>query len=187
MSQNFLEELNIERKMANINLGKYYKKSTDAVSPVDSRITLNKSETDIKMYGDIKLDLEFEEIKNRSIHAEISDRDLQLIYNEESVLTSLKNIFRTFKGSRILNPEMEFDLSQYLFEPLTKAKAFFLGYDLMSLIPRYEPRVTVNNVDVTAYPDDGCYKINLSVTLKDFNRDVDLKCIFDEESFSILP
>ena len=78
-------------------------------------------------------------------------------------------------------------MSQYLFEPLTKAKAFFLGYDLMSLIPRYEPRVVVNNVDVTAHPQDGCYRINLSVTLKDFNKDIDMKCIFDEDSFSILP
>lgn len=187
MRQGSVEELNIERSMANINLGKYYKKSTDTVSLVDSRITLNKSETNTRLYGDIKLDLEFEETKNRSLHAGITDRDLQLIYNEESVLTSLKNIFKTFKGSRILNPDMEFDLSQYLFEPLTRAKAFFLGYDLMSLIPRYEPRVVVNNVDVTAHPQDGCYRINLSVTLKDFNKDIDMKCIFDEDSFSILP
>ena len=69
---------------------------------------------------------------------------------------------------------MEFDLSQYLFEPLTRAKAFFLGYDLMSLIPRYEPRVAVNNVDVTAHPQDGCYRINLNVTLKDFNKAIDV-------------
>ena len=173
--------------MANINLGNYYKKSTDKTSPVDSRIMLNKSETDARIYGDIKLDLTFEETKNRAIHANISDRDLQLIYNEESVLVSLKNIFKTFKGSRMLNPEMEFDLSQYLFEPLTRAKAFFLGYDLMALIPKYEPRVLVNSVNVVAYPEEGCYKIDLNVILRDFDKAIDLKCIFDEESFSILP
>ena len=86
-----------------------------------------------------------------------------------------------------MNPDMEFDLTQYLFEPLTKAKAFFLGYDLMGLIPKYEPRVVVDSVNVVAYPQESCYKIDLSVTLRDFNKSIDLKCIFDEESFSILP
>ena len=173
--------------MANINIGKYYKKSTDTSSPVDSRIKINKSETDKKIYGDLKLDLTFNEIKNRSLNANISDKDLQLIYNEESVLTSLKNIFKTYSGSRLLNPEMNFDLSQYLFEPLTEAKAFFLGYDLMALIPKYEPRVRVNSVDVVAHPEDACYEISISIKLVDFEKDVNLKCMFDEESFSILP
>lgn len=172
--------------MANINLGKYYKKSTDVSSPVDSRIVLNKIETDEKYYGDIKLDLSFDELKDRALNANISNRDLQMIYNEESILTSLKNIFKTYRGSRLLNPEMEFDLSQYLFEPLTQSKAYFLGYDLMMMIPKYEPRVAVSSINVIAYPEDSCYVIELSIFIPQFSKNVDLKCIFDESSFSIM-
>ena len=172
--------------MANINLGNYYRKNTDTVSPVDSKIILNKSETDNKYYGDLKLDLIFNDIKDRSLNAKITDKDLQMIYNEESILTSLKNIFKTYKGSRLLNPEMEFDLSQYLFEPLTKTKAFFLGYDLMSLIPKYEPRVKVDSINVIAHPMDDCYEIDLGLSIQRFSKSLSLKCIFDEESFSIM-
>ena len=150
--------------MANINLNKLHKKETDTISPVDSRIILNKDETDKKKYGDLKLDLSFNEIKDRQLNADISDKDLQLIYNEESILVSLKNIFKTYKGSRLLNPDMEFDLSHYLFEPLTQAKAFFLGYELISLIPQYEPRVEVDSINVVAHPLDDCYSIDLSAS-----------------------
>lgn len=172
--------------MANINLGKYYKKSTDVVSPVDSRIILNKIETDERKYGDIKLDLTFNEMKERALNADISNKDLQMIYNEESILTSIKNIFKTYKGSRLLNPDMEFDLTQYLFEPLTTTKAYFLGYDLMMLIPKYEPRVSVSSINVEAFPDENCYVIDLSVTIPEFSKTIDMKCLFDESSFSIM-
>ena len=172
--------------MANINLNKFHIKGTDTISPVDSRIVLNKDETDKKKYGDIKLDLSFNEIKDRQLNANISDKDLQLIYNEESILVSLKNIFKTYKGSRLLNPDMEFDLSQYLFEPLTQAKAFFLGYELMSLIPRYEPRVEIDSINVVAHPMDDCYSIDLNISIPEFDKKVDLKCIFDENAFTIL-
>lgn len=171
--------------MANINLGNYYRKKSDKVSPVDSKIILDKSETDKKYYGDIKLDLAFNDIKDRALNSKISDKDLQLIYNEESILTSLKNIFKTFKGSRLLNPEMEFDLTQYLFEPLTRTKAFFLGYDLMSLIPKYEPRVKVDSVNVVANTSESCYEIDLNVSIPSFSKSLSLKCIFNNESFSI--
>ena len=172
--------------MANINLGNYYRKKSDKVSPVDSKIVLDKSETDKKYYGDIKMDLAFNDIKDRALNAKISDKDLQMIYNEESILTSLKNIFRTYKGSRLLNPEMEFDLTQYLFEPLTQTKAFFLGYDLMSLIPKYEPRVRVDSVNIVANTLESCYEIDLNVSIPSFSKSLSLKCIFDEESFSIM-
>ena len=172
--------------MANINLGNYYRKKSDKLSPVDSKIILDKSETDNKYYGDIKLDLTFNEIKDRELNAKISDKDLQMIYNEETILTSLKNIFRTHKGSRLLNPEMEFDLSQYLFEPLTQTKAFFLGYDLKSLIPKYEPRVSVDSVNVIAHTLDNCYEIDLKVSIPMFSKSLSLKCVFDKESFSIM-
>ena len=62
--------------MANINLNNYFRKSTDKVSPVDSKIILNKGETNKEKWGDLKLDLSFNEIKERALNAKESTRDL---------------------------------------------------------------------------------------------------------------
>lgn len=116
--------------MANINLNNYFRKTSDIKSPVDSKIQLNVTQTEKEYYGDIKLDFETNELKERPLNAKESTRDLKRIVNEESVLTALRNIFNTYKGSRLLNPDMAFEIKQYLFEPLTQAKAWFLGYDI---------------------------------------------------------
>ena len=105
--------------MANINLNNYFRKNTDKKSPVDSNIQLDKQETDREYWGDLRLDLSFNEIKERALNAKESTKDLQKIINEESVIIALRNIFNTKKYSRLLNPEMEFQISHYLFEPLS--------------------------------------------------------------------
>lgn len=105
--------------MANINLNNYFRKASDIKSPVDSKIQLNKAETDNEYWGDLRLDLDVNEIKERPLNAKESTRDLQRVVNEESVLIALRNVFNTYKGSRLLNPDMAFELKQYLFEPMT--------------------------------------------------------------------
>lgn len=127
--------------MANINLNNYFRKASDIKSPIDSRIQLNKAVTDKEYWGDVRLDLNVNEIKERPLNAKESTRDLQKIVNEESVIVALRNIFNTHVGSRLLNPDMAFEIKQYLFEPLTEAKAWFLGYDICQVLPMYEPRV----------------------------------------------
>jgi hypothetical protein len=90
--------------MANINLNNYFRKSTDIKSPVDSRIQLNKAETEKEYWGDLRLDLKFNEIKERPLNAKESTKDLQRVVNEESVIVALRNIFNTHECSRLLNP-----------------------------------------------------------------------------------
>lgn len=68
--------------MANINLNNYFRKSSDKISPVDSKIRLNKVTTDNEIWGDLKLDLQFDELKERALNAEVSNHDLQRVVNE---------------------------------------------------------------------------------------------------------
>jgi hypothetical protein len=55
--------------MANINLNNYFRKASDKKSPVDSRIQLNKLQQDNEKWGDLRLDLSFNEIKERPLNA----------------------------------------------------------------------------------------------------------------------
>lgn len=68
--------------MANINLNNYFRKSGDIKSPVDSRIQLNKAQTDKEKWGDLRLDLQFNEIKERPLNAKESTHDIQKTVNE---------------------------------------------------------------------------------------------------------
>lgn len=173
--------------MANINLDKYFRKENDIKSPVDSRIKLNKNDTDKEKWGDLKLDLTFNEIKDRALNAKESTKDLNRIINEESVIISLRNIFNTKGCSRLLNPEMNFNVGEYLFEPLTSSKAWFLGYDIYTYLPKYEPRIRVNSVNVIAYPTQGYYIIELSVGIPNVSgENYKISSILNQDGYSIL-
>lgn len=172
--------------MANFDLNKFYKKSSDIKSPVDSRIQINKAQTDRQIWGDILLDLDFKQIKQRPLNAKQSTLDIKRIINEESVITSLRNIFNTYSCSRMLNPEMSFQLKQYLFEPLTQTKAWFLGYDICTKLTMYQPRVKISGVSVSANPDEACYVLRLSILIPQINKNVSLKSILKQDGFTIL-
>ena len=150
--------------MANINLNNYFRKSTDIKSPVDSSIVINKIATNKERWGDLRLDMQMKEMKERPLNAKESTNDIQRIINEESVMTSIRNIFNTHLCSRLLNPQMRFEIKQYLFEPLTSTKAWFLAYDIRQLIPLYEPRVRVNEVSVSV-GNDSCYIIKIKIAI----------------------
>lgn len=173
--------------MANINLNNYFRKSTDIKSPVDSKIILNKEQTNKEKWGDLKLDLTFNETKNRALFAKENNKDLQRIVNEESVITSLRNIFNTRKCSRLLNPEMEFQIGQYLFEPLNINDAWFLGYDICMQLPLYEPRIKINAVDITAHVDEGVYSIELAIAIPDVSgAEFKISSILSQDGYEIL-
>jgi hypothetical protein len=81
--------------MANINLDKFYINENRLKSSVDTKIQLNKTTIDKEYWGDLKLDLSFNEIKERPLNAKESTIDLQRTINEESVAVSLRNLFNT--------------------------------------------------------------------------------------------
>lgn len=173
--------------MANINLNNYFRKTTDIISPVDSKIYLNKSTTDKEYWGDLKLDLSFNEIKERPLNAKESTKDLQRVVNEESVVQALRNIFRTYKGSRLLNPDMQFDLGSHLFEQLTAHKAWFIGYDIYQMLPLYEPRIRLDKVNVIADLQNDCYIIELGVSIPNISgKEFNISSILSSQGYSIM-
>lgn len=173
--------------MANINLEKYFKKSTDIISSVDSKIIIDKKQTDVEFYGDLKLDLQFNEIKEKALNAKESNKDLQKIVNEESVITALKNIFNTRSCSRLLNPEINIGLEEYLFEPINPIKGWFLGYDIMMTLPQYEPRVKIDNIQIVSYVNEGYYSIKLSISIPNLSdKKVTVNSIFSSDGFQII-
>lgn len=167
--------------MANIDLTGIYRKRNEKISPVDTNIILNKSETDTEIYSDFKIDLEFSNIRERQLNAKENNKDLTKITNEESVINALRNILHTTRNTRILDPSIEFDLRNYLFDGLNTTNAWFIGYEICTKIGLYEPRVTVNNVNITVDYDNDCYIIDLSVMIPSLSKIVNLPSILDKD------
>lgn len=172
--------------MANINLNNYFRNRNTVKSPVDSKIQLNKKEVENEFYGDLRLDLQFAELKERQLNAKEAHRDLQRVVNEESILVALRNIFNTYAGSRLLNPDMAFEIKQYLFEPLTVAKAWFLGYEICQLLPLYEPRVQIVQLNVVANISDSSYTIVLKVAIPTLDKELDINSVLSKDGYAIL-
>ena len=96
--------------MANIDLNKLFANRFTTTSPVDSDINLNKQQKNDILYSDIKLDLKLSDKTSEHLNGKTTNDDLDKIVNEESILNSLRNILATKYHSRLLNPEMNFDL-----------------------------------------------------------------------------
>lgn len=172
--------------MANIDLRQIYKQSRDKVSPVDSHIILNKAETDNELYSDLKLDFEFNEIKERPLNAKESTRDLLKITNLEAVKTSLKNILHTTLNSRLLNPDIDFNLNKYLFDRLNGNIAYFIGYELCTRISLYEPRVVIDNVHIELDFENDAYNITLEIKVPSLNATLSLKSVLSQNGYEFL-
>ena len=170
--------------MANINLNKLFRTPQQITSEVDSNIKFNQPQEVKELYSDYKLDLSFYENKTNLLNSEETSIDVEKIINEEAVLNSLKNILNTKFYSRLLDPEMNFDLRSYLFEDLTEAKAFFIGYDLVHLLRIYEPRVNITNVDVKAYYQADAYVIDLYISIPAIKKDVKLSSVLNGDGFT---
>ena len=170
--------------MANIDLTNFYRKRNEKVSFVDSEILLNKADTDNTLYSDVKFDFEFDNFKEKQLNAKESNKDLTRIVNEKSVISSLKNILNTTRNTRILNPDIEIDLRQYLFDELSPTKAWFIGYEICSKIPHYEPRVSIRNVNIGIDWNNDAYVISLEIVIPSLGKNIKLTSILDKEGLS---
>lgn len=171
--------------MANIDLTHLFKNNNNKLkSRVDSDIKLSHNLGNNEVYSDVKLDLTLSAKTNAEYNSDIINYDLEKITNEESVLNSLKNILNTRYCSRLLNPEMNFDLRSYLFENLSESKAYFIGYDISNMLPYYEPRIKIKDISVVVYYGDDTYGVYLNIQIPSLNKVIKLSSILSSEGFS---
>lgn len=171
--------------MANIDLTSIFKNNNNTLkSRVDSDIKLNHNQGVQELYSDLKLDLTLSSKTNSEYNSDIINYDIEKITNENSILNSLKNILNTRYCSRLLNPEMNFDLRSYLFENLSESKAYFIGYDISNILPFYEPRIKIKNISVVVYYGDDTYGVYITIEVPSLNKSLKLSSILSNEGFS---
>lgn len=101
----------------------------------------------------------------------VKSGDILVDYNLDAIKNSLRNIFTTKKGQKILNPTFGSALEQYLFTQITDANAKAIGNEILNDVKKHEPRININNIFVNPRVDEGLYYISIYYTILDIKKD----------------
>lgn len=130
-----------------------------------SRPTGVKSK-DNSRYRDIMFDLQEDDApRGQSLHGKSVGRDVKISYDEGAIMNSLRNIFTTTPGQKVLNPGFGINLSRWLFEPCTEFTAREIAEVMLAGIERNEPRASVKTIQVIANKEANEYIIKLVITI----------------------
>ncbi|MEM7035632.1 MAG: GPW/gp25 family protein [Bacteroidota bacterium] len=82
---------------------------------------------------------------------------------------SLEILLSTTVGERIMQHSYGCDLTQLLFEPLNVTLVSFVSDLIQNAILLYEPRILLEDVDITANQEEGRLDIRLDYTVRAVN------------------
>ena len=139
-------------------------------------------------YADLKLDLDLNSnIPSTPVGVGKNAVDFRLSYDENAIFNSIRNIFNTKKGQKILNPTFGLDLEMFLFDNISRENADIIGKTIYEELPVHEPRITVQSVNVIAKPDDNEYEITITIVIPSLdNRIASSTGILTEGTFNYI-
>jgi phage baseplate assembly protein W len=89
-------------------------------------------------------------------------KDVALSYDQQAVIRSVRNLLSTNHYERPFNPDIGSNINGLLFEPISPLTASALKNEIQATINNYEPRATLQEVQVSAQPDMNAYNVYLS-------------------------
>lgn len=90
----------------------------------------------------------------------VSD-DLARINNFEAIRRSIRSLIMTDKYERLLDPKIGSNIRRILFEPMDASSAIVLRDYISETIINYEPRATLDNVQVIPDEDRNSYYVSI--------------------------
>jgi phage baseplate assembly protein W len=122
---------------------------------------LNEEIIDVEsVYTDLHLDLDLAKNIGLGLNNVIS-KDILVDTDLVAIKNSIRNIFTTKKGEKILAPEFGCSLEQYLFNPVSDVYGRLIGQEILEAFEKYEPRVEVKKIKVLSNPDQNQYEITV--------------------------
>jgi len=139
-------------------------------------------------YKDVRLDIAPSFTRNPQVLHENEQEDLESIYDINVLTNSIKNFLTTIPGQKLLNPFFGIDLRKYLFEPVNNRIASVISYDIKSQVGLFEPRITINTVNVQSLPEDNLYVVEIFYTpnLTDNKEPIKLEGVLNSDGYFII-
>lgn len=113
-------------------------------------------------------------------------RDIRTDVDEAAVSNSIVNLFNTVPGQNLLNPEYGLNLLQYVFAPANDTTARLIGKTIMDNLSIYEPRVSVQNININVRPDEQTFVVTLSIVIPALNKQVVIPGTLSKTGFTLL-
>ncbi len=100
----------------------------------------------------------------------IRGRAARMVSEEEDIQESLRILFATNPGERVLRPTYGCGLQAYVFEPISESLLSEIRDVVDRAILFFEPRITLNDVTVVARDtQEGIVDIHLTYTIRTTN------------------
>lgn len=125
---------------------------------------------DIRVYSDLKLDLQIGKTFNNELEKKGQIKDIQSSDNLDAILNSFISIITTSPGEKILNPTFGINFGDLLFLPVSEPRAQVIGENILVNVNKFEPRIRVINLEVIADEQQQEYIINFEYTIPRFNN-----------------
>ena len=91
--------------------------------------------------------------------------DLVVSRDASAIKQALTNLLLTNKGERLFNPRYGSSIRSYLFEPLDYGTAAQIQANIVYTINKFEPRVDLENVEVTPDYDNNGFEVEMVYTI----------------------
>lgn len=146
------------------------------------------TQPDSFLYKDLYLDLQLTYSKGNNALRSDTVVDLRPLTDIDAITTSVRNILLTSPGQKILNPTFGMDLRRFLFYPVNPRIGFLIGLEFSEQLPRFEPRIKIDNVDVKLLPDDNSYELNVAFSIPTLtnNKSFTLKGKLNSDGYTII-
>ena len=139
------------------------------------------------LYKDLLLDIEPAVYYNKQLNKTVMLKDIQGSYDMDAIKNSIKNIFLTSPGQKILSPEFGINLRRFIFEPATNFTAYRIKADILNNLPNMEPRVELQEVTVIPIPDEHEFYITLQINVPSLNAyGISLKSLLNSNGYYVL-
>jgi len=117
---------------------------------IDSQLT-NQSERSVRIYKDLNLNFLAHPVK----------KDIQRLYDVESIKRSIRNLVNLNRFDKPFHPEIFGGVRELLFEPVSPFVVDIIETRITNVINTYERRVELSSVIVTDNSDNNEYKITI--------------------------
>jgi len=139
------------------------------------------------LFKDLLLDLETSVFYNEQLNKSITLKDVQGLFDLDSIKNSITNIFLTTPGQKILSPEFGINLRRFLFEPITNFTAYRIKSDIVNKLPDMEPRIELEETDVIPVPDEQEFFITLQINVPSLNvYGISIKSLLNSNGYYVL-
>lgn len=90
--------------------------------------------------------------------------DISTVSNENSIIQSIKNILLTDSFEVPFNSSFSGNVNSLLFEPVSPITKSILKDRIKQAIENFEPRIILQNVDVSESADENSYNVTITFT-----------------------